>query len=461
MTATLAPCTLGGPVHGSAESETVVIDLPEAGLSAAALGEVMDDYSAADVDWRRGRGWSLVYDSPEPHHRLVLEAAARFADENALSHGAFPSASHFEAAVISMVASVVAPVTRPVGIFASGGTESTFIALKAYRDASRRESGDSARRVVLLPETAHPAFSKAADYLGLEVRRIPVGSDGVPSPDDVLAAIDARTAVVGLSAPCYPFGVVDPIAEIAAGAAERGVGVHVDAALGGLFLPFLDGAPQFGTDVPGVTSVALDLHKYGYGAKGASVVLFADRALRRSAYYVETDWPGGAYASSGVLGTRAVGPAAAAFTAMAALGRSGYRALVANVMDTTNRLQQGILAAGPFELVGAPAMSVFAVTSDEVEIPTVARGLEARGWRIDAQEGPSAMHFIVFPRHAGVVDELLADLGKVQLEIGAGGTNPTNPLSSYGVMVRSGGTVTREKLLDHLDARFDGGKHHD
>ena len=231
-------------MHASAESETVVIDLPdrglaEAALSAAALSEVMDDYSADDVDWRRGRGWSLVYDSPEPHHRLVLEAAARFADENALSHGAFPSAGHFESAVISMVASVVAPTTRPVGIFASGGTESTFIALKAYRDAT-----DPGRRVVLLPETAHPAFGKAADYLGLEVRQVPVGADGLPAPDDVLAAIDARTAVVGLSAPCYPFGVVDPIAEIAAGAAERGVGVHVDAALGGLFLPFLDVALQ-------------------------------------------------------------------------------------------------------------------------------------------------------------------------------------------------------------------------
>ncbi|MGZ6977362.1 MAG: pyridoxal phosphate-dependent decarboxylase family protein [Acidimicrobiia bacterium] len=441
-------------MHAVGKGEAVVLDLPDDALSAAAIRDIMDAYGADDVDWRHGRGWSLVYDSPEPHQSLVLEAAARFANENALSAGAFPSASHFESAVISMVASVIAPRTRPVGIFASGGTESTFIALKAYRDATPAK-----RSVVVVPATAHPAFGKAAAYLGLELVQVPVGLDGLPTPEAVIDAIDERTAVVGLSAPCYPFGVVDPIAEIAAGAAARGVGIHIDAALGGLFLPFLDAVgatpPEFGTDVPGVTSVAVDLHKYGYGAKGASVVLFADRELRHAAYHVTLGWPGGAYASSGVLGTRSVGPAAAAFAAMVGLGRSGYRELVRNVMQTARSMQRAMCESGPFELVGRPETSVFAVTSGELPIPAVIRGLEARGWRIDAQESPPAMHFIVFPRHAAVVDELLRDLEVVVGEVGAGQTTPSGPLSSYGVMVRSGGTATREALLDHLDARFD------
>jgi glutamate/tyrosine decarboxylase-like PLP-dependent enzyme len=442
-------------VHAGAKDELIVVDLPEAALSADAVRAILDSYGADDVDWRRGRGWSLVYDSPEAHHQLVQEAAQRFSEENALSHGAFPSASHFESGVISMVASVIAPESRPVGIFASGGTESTFIALKAYRDSTGRRDGN-----VVIPATAHPAFGKAADYLGLDVVQVPVGSDGLPAPEDVVAAIDARTVVVGLSAPCYPFGVVDPIAEIAAGAAARGVGVHVDAALGGLFLPFLDAIgetpPAFGTDVPGVTSVAVDLHKYGYGAKGASVILFAERALRRAAYHVTVGWPGGAYASSGILGTRAVGPAAAAFTAMVGLGRAGYRDLVANVMGTARAMQQGLTASGEVELVGRPPMSVFAVTSRTLEIPAVIRGLQARGWRIDAQDSPPALHFIVFPRHAGVYRELLADFDEVRAGLGAGQTTPSGPLSSYGVMVRNGGTATPETLRDHLDARFDG-----
>jgi sphinganine-1-phosphate aldolase len=426
------------------------VELPESGLPPDELRQVLTHCAADDVDWRNGRGWSLVYDSPRWHHDLVREAAARFADENALSHAAFPSAARFEAGVVGMVASVVAPGVPSFGLFASGGTESTMVALKAYRDRSGLRHGR-----VVVPVTAHPAFGKAASYLGLDLVTVPVAPDGLPDPDAVLAAVDERTVVVGLSAPCYPFGVVDPIAAIAARAG--GVGVHVDAALGGLFLPFLDGAPPFGLDVPGVTSVAVDLHKYGYGAKGASVVLFATPDLRHAAYHVSLGWPGGAYASSGVLGTRPVGAAAAAYTSMVALGREGYRTLVGDVMTTARALKRGLAERGGFHPVGEPPMSVFALASDTVPVPLVAKGLQRRGWWIDAQDGPPSLHFIVFPRHAAVLDEFLHDAAAAVADVDDAALRASGPLASYGVMVRGDGPVTHDALRAHLDARVDGG----
>ena len=239
--------------------------LPEAGVDSDRVRATLDELALDDLDWRNGRGFSLVYDSPEAHHRLVREVATRFIDENALSHSAFPSAARFEAGVLAMVASVLAPATKAYGIFASGATESTMVALKAYRDHARHQGAN-----VVVPATAHPAFGKAAEYLDIDLVRVPVGPSGVADPEMVLDAVDGGTIAIGLSAPCYPFGTVDPIADIAAGAHRGGVPVHVDAALGGLFLPFVDGALGIGLDVRGVTSVAVDLHKYGYGVKGAS-----------------------------------------------------------------------------------------------------------------------------------------------------------------------------------------------
>lgn len=437
------------------------MDLPAHGLGADELRHLLDELGAGDVDWRAGRGWSLVYDSPAWHQALVHEAAARYADENALSSTAFPSAQHFESRVVRMVGSVVAPGVPSFGMFASGGTESTMVAVKAYRDLARQADPS-----LVVPVTAHPAFGKAAAYLGLRLVTVAVGPDGRPDPAAVLAACDESTVAIGLSAPNYPYGVVDPIPEIAVLAAERGIGVHVDAALGGLFLPFLTAAgvtpPRFALDVPGVTSVAVDLHKYGYGAKGASVILFASNELRHAAYHVALGWPGGAYASSAVLGTRAVGPAAAAFTAMVTLGRSGYEALVAQVMSTARALQTGLADAqrGAFRVVGDPPMSVFAVTTDQVQVPLVAGGLQRRGWWIDAQGPPPSIHFIVFPRHEQVLDHFLADVADAVADAAAEARDAApgapGPLASYGVMVRGSGSLTEAALRAHLDARFDG-----
>jgi glutamate/tyrosine decarboxylase-like PLP-dependent enzyme len=428
--------------------------LPDDGLDADALRKLMEKFAADDVDWRAGRGWSLVYDSPAWHQQIVRDAAARFADENALSHTAFPSAAHFESGVVAMVASVVSPDVPAFGVFASGGTESTMIAMKAYRDHAA-----GGRRKIVVPATAHPAFGKAAAYLGLDITTVPVDASGLAPPEAILAAVDDGTLVVGLSAPCYPFGVVDPIAEVGAALEGRGVGLHIDAALGGLFLPFLgpddDTRLRFGIDVPGVTSVAVDLHKYGYAAKGASVVLFATAELRHAAYHVSLGWPGGAYASSGVLGTRSVGTSASAFVAMAALGRNGYRGLVQDVMRTAATMQAGITRCG-FEVIGAPPMSVFAVTSSEYSVPGVARHLQERGWWIDTQADPPAIHFGVFPRHALVVDRFLEDFAAAVTSADSPGAGGDAPLSSYQVMVRAGGTLTEMALREHLDQRFDG-----
>jgi glutamate/tyrosine decarboxylase-like PLP-dependent enzyme len=423
--------------------------LPGEGVDAPALRRAIDELASDDADWRRGRTFSLVYDSPPAHHELVREVAARFIDENALSHAAFPSTARFEAGVLAMVASVLAPDRAAYGVFASGATEATMVALKGYRDHARR-----AQPRVVVPTTAHPAFGKAAAYLGLQLVRVPVDRSGAADPAAVLAALDHDTIAVGLSAPCYPFGVVDPIAEIAAGAAARGVPVHVDAALGGLFLPFLDGPRvPFALDCEGVASVAVDLHKYGYGVKGASALLFADPAVRRCAYHVDTEWPGGAYAASGVIGSRSVGPAAAAYAAMAALGRRGYEEITRDVMATTRRLQSGLAALG-FSVVGAPPMSVFAVTSSQHSVAGIAGALERRGWRIDVQREPDAMHFVVFPRHRHVVDELLADVAEAVAAPRADHVGDATA-SSYGVMLR-GVPLTAEALAADLDRRFDG-----
>jgi glutamate/tyrosine decarboxylase-like PLP-dependent enzyme len=344
-----------------------------------------------------------------------------------------------------MVAATVSPTRPAFGTFTTGGTESILVALKAYRDHPDF-TGDE----LVLPATAHPAFGKAAHYLGLRTTAVPVNDDGTVDPPAVLGAISDSTLVIGLSAPNFPFGTVDPITDIAPVAQARGVGVHVDAAVGGLFLPFVDDAPPFALDVDGVTSVSVDVHKYGYGAKGASVLLFATQQLRRASYYVDADWAGGAYAASAVVGTRPVGPAAAAYAAMVHLGRDGYRRLVGEVLDTAARLQRGLADATTLHVIGRPPTGVFAMTGEAPIVRRLALGLRRRGWLADALASPPALHFVATPRHAAAVDAFIRDAAAALDDPDDGDA----PLASYGVMVR--GAVDEKSLHAALDRRYDG-----
>ena len=413
--------------------------LPDRGLTPDAVTRLVHDAGAGDADWRTPRTWSLVYRAPLQVRELIASAAAHYANENALSHHAFPSAAYFESNVIAMVAPLVGGSDRTPGLFTSGGTESILLALKAYRDHAT-----GSRSTVIVPRTAHPAFAKAAQLLGLPIRL-------VDDPRDIAGLIDDRTLAVGLSAPNFPYGELDPIGEVAGAAAQHGVGVHVDAALGGMFLPFLDSPPRFGLDVSGVTSLSLDLHKYGYAPKGAAVLLFAEESLRRAAYFVTTHWPGGAFAAAGMLGTRPVGTAAGAFAALTGLGRDGYRSTVADVMRTAQDLRDGLTARG-WKVVGEPAMAVFAAAPpDPANLGGVIGAMSGRGWRLDALTDPPALHFVVMPSHADVLAEFLSDLDLATNRAGAGGDDA---VSSYGVMVR-GGNPTEDSLLAYLDNRFD------
>src|ERR1039458_3217478 len=137
-------------------------------------------------------------------------------------------------------------------------------------------------------------------------------SAGAAGVDAMANAIDDNTVLVVGSAPSYPHGVVDPIPELAALASERGILCHVDACMGGFILPFLGQlghvTKRWDLSVPGVTSISADLHKYGYGSKGVSVVLYRTRELARLQPFITNNWLGGLYGSPSMAGTRPAGP---------------------------------------------------------------------------------------------------------------------------------------------------------
>ncbi|HXF68283.1 MAG TPA: aspartate aminotransferase family protein [Thermoflexus sp.] len=370
-----------------------------------------------EARWRDGYASGAVYHGGAEHIEFLNRVYALFSQANPLHPDLWPSVARFEAEIVAMTASMLgadAAGEEITGTVTSCGTESILLAMKAYRDWARETRGITQPEVVL-PVTAHAAFEKAAQLFGLRLVYVPVDSGYRADVSAMARAITRRTVVLVASAPSFPHGIIDPIPEIAQLARAHGIGCHVDACLGGFILPWAERlgypVPPFDFRVPGVTSISVDPHKYGYAPKGVSVILYRGARLRRYQYFAATDWPGGLYATPTLLGSRPGGLIAAAWAAMVTMGEQGYLQAAQAILETGARIKEGIRRIPELEVLGDP-LWVIAFTSKTIDIYRVLEQMGRRGWSLNALQHPPALHLAVTLRHTqpGVADRFLRDL---------------------------------------------------
>jgi sphinganine-1-phosphate aldolase len=390
--------------------------LPTVGMGRDEVFDQLDAMKVGDVRWRDGRAFTLAYNAGPEVIAVAEEAYRRFSTENALNTDAFPSLRRIQAEVVDIVAGWLEVGPDGAGFMTSGGTESLLLAVKAARERGRAERGITTPNAVI-PASAHAAFEKGCAYFGVESRRVPVGPDWRADVDAMAAAVDENTVLIVGSAPQYPQGVVDPIPAIAALAAERDINCHVDACMGGVTLTYLarlghEVAPWNFT-VPGVTSISVDLHKYGYTAKGAGVIVYRSKRLRSYQTYVTDNWLGGFYGSSGILGTKSGGPMGAAWAVMHHLGDEGYLRLTAAARTACEQLAAAVESTPELQLLAQPEATLLSFGAAEgsgLDVFAVADALWRRGWYVDRQGPPPSIHCTVNAIHEHLIDEFVADL---------------------------------------------------
>lgn len=440
--------------------------LPRRGVPQDEVLRRMESFRGGDADWRSGRTWSLVYYGGEEHTEFLKQAHGLFFSENALSPMAFKSLKRFEAEVVGMATGLLHGGPGAVGCMTSGGTESCMLAVKTYRDRALSRARWPGTPELVVPNSVHVAFEKAAEYFGVKLVRVPLGPDFRVAVRAMKRRINRRTIGLVASAPPYPHGVVDPIEELGRIAKRRGLPFHVDACLGGFMLPFVEKlgypVPAFDFRVPGVTSMSADLHKYGYAAKGASLILYRDMSYMEHQFFVYENWPGGIYASPALLGTRPGGSIAAAWATLMATGEDGYLRRAKATMDVARALIDGINAIPGLEIMGIPTMSVFAYRSTDPSVNVYAVGdrLDAKGWHVDRQQKPDALHQMVSAAHHGQTEAFLADLQDAVTEVRADPSlATTGGAATYGMIsaVPLRGMIKKQVLRMMMDAYGPGG----
>jgi glutamate/tyrosine decarboxylase-like PLP-dependent enzyme len=398
--------------QGKSESHVI----PANGLSPQQISQAFDEVSRNDVRWQDGKAFSLAYNAGPDVLRVAEDAYKRFAGANALNTGAFPSLRQMQSEVLDMVGVWLGSPTTAAGYFTSGGTESILMAVKAARDQFRDESSVTHPNIVL-PTSAHAAFDKAAAYFGVELRRVAVRTDWRADVEAMARQIDSNTILIVGSSPQYPQGVIDDIPALANIALQHNVNFHVDACMGGVSLAYLSRLnhqiPPWNLAVNGVTSISVDLHKFGYTSKGASVIMYANKLLRSFQGFFTDQWLGGVYASSGMLGTKSGGPIAAAWAVMHYLGDDGYLRLTRSARVATEKLAQHINTHPHLSLLAQPdalLLSFVATNPKRLNIYAVADEMWKRGWYIDRQEPPQSLHCTINAVHESVIEAMIVDL---------------------------------------------------
>ena len=430
--------------------------------TAEVLGE-LERYGAQDPDYKNARLWSLVYYLDEGYADFQAQAWRAFSSANGLNPTAFKSLKRFENEIIAAVAQMFHGTPEVCGVVTSGGTESCLLAVKTYRDMARKRGVKKPEMV--LPVTAHVAWFKAAEYLDVKPRLLPLDKSLHADVTKLPRLLNRNTVMILGSAPEYPHGTIDPIEAFGAIAEKRGIPLHVDACVGGFILPFMamNGRtlPPWDYRVPGVTSISADIHKYGFAAKGASTITYPSLDLLRHQVFVHQDWPGGVFASPGILGTRPGGAYAAAWAAMQHFGESGYRDLAARTMRAFDAMRRGIASMPELVVMGEPSGPLLAYGSRDAKVNIFAVGdqMDARGWSINRVQRPDGLHAMITAGHLAVVDDYLRDLAqcvavvKADPSLARAGSAATYGMISH-IPLRG---MVRERVLDMFAQMYKAG----
>ncbi len=404
--------------------------------SSADIEAALLDMKSNDLPWATGKVFAYVYEPAPDAYALIKKAYMLFLTENGLDPTAFSSLLKMEQEVIGTAIQLLNGDDKSAGNFTFGGTESIILAIKTARDFARDKYPEKTKPNIVLPVTAHAAFFKACHYLCVEAKIIPVNEETfTPSMTDYENAIDENTLMLVGSSPSYAHGVIDPIEEIAALAKSKNLLCHVDACVGGMYLPFAKALgydiPNFDFSVEGVTSISMDFHKYGYTAKGASCILHKDRALRKYQIYTCSEWSGYSLVNPTVMSSKTGGSLAACWANLSFLGFDGFRTIVEETQGAKTKVADAIQKNKHLKLLGNPVMNMIAFGSNSIDLFALAAKMKEKGWYIQLQFkhgiSPTNIHLSINQANVPHIDAFISDLTEIVEDLANSETHTALP----------------------------------
>jgi len=389
----------------------------------------LKEFRKDDIPWREGRLWSYVYFLDKETEEIGKLAYNEYLTENGIDGTAFPSLRIMENEVIRFCSKILRGNENTVGTLTTGGTESILLAVKTARDRAKALNPNQTEFEMILPETVHAAFYKAAHYFGVKPITVSVDDTTYKATAELIQPyINTNTCLIAASAMSYAYGVVDEIEPIGKLALEKNIPFHVDGCIGAFILATARQGgytiEDFDFTVPGVTSISMDLHKYGYCPKGASVLLFKNDDFRRYQMFVCNDWTGYTFANLGILSSKTGGPIAAAWAVTNYIGNQRYSEIAMKTFEVSQIIRKKLEAHPEINVLSDPKYSLLSFTTPNINIYALSDEIKAKKWYAGLQfkhrHIPANIHLTVAAHHFNnyqlFIDDLFAAIEKVKIE---------------------------------------------
>lgn len=348
-----------------------------------------------------------IYSFDIDHNRLLEQVYPLFNKTNPLHPDVFLAIRKMETDIICNCKILTKGFTNARGNITTGGTESILLAMRAYREWAKEKRGITSPEIIVF-HGAHAAFDKAADYFNIKLVRIPYNpKNKLQMVNDM---INKNTICVVASAPEFADGLMNDIPAIAKITREKKVPLHVDACLGGFILPFIDTPYKWNFEVEGVTSISMDLHKYGYCPKGISIILYKSRMYSDYSGFVKDDWNGGIYATHGLTGSRCGNIVAQSWATMMYYGFEGYSFKANKIRNAVLKIKDSMNLIEDINVIGNPGVCVVAFCSHSLDIYKINNEMKNKGWFLNELQYPASIHICVTQNHIPNIDKFIMDL---------------------------------------------------
>lgn len=430
-------------------------------MSKNEIFQHLTSFQQNDLNTKGGKVWAYVYDSGLAElDTIAMEAYKMFANHNGLDFSVFPSLLKMENDIITETASLFSDGSESLaGTFTSGGTESIILAVKAARDYARAHKPSIKKPEIILPETAHAAFHKAAHYLDIKTVVVPVDEEFKVETEVVRNQINKNTIMLVGSAVNYSHGVSDPIEVLSEIALKYDLWLHVDGCIGGFLMAYFrelgHEVPKFDFSLLGVSSLSVDLHKYAFTPKGASVILYRNKDLRRYQFYTCTNWTGYPVINTTIQSTKSGGPLAACWATMHYIGKQGYKEIFEKMYQTKNKMLQKFEEMDDIYVLGKPEASLISFASKTIDIFQLADAMRKKGWYIQVQPGNEKLeptiHLTLTPVSENIADKFFEQLKVAISEVKE---NPRislfNKIQPFLTGLKEGGVSVNSETIQSL-----------